>query len=161
MAKVFLLLGSNLGDRLGYLSAAKNAIESNVGFIVSKSSIYESDAWGFESEHKFLNQVVRLSTSKPPMEILKKIKNIERQLGREYKSEGYESRTIDIDILFYDDIILDSEDLIIPHKSLQERRFALKPLNEIASGFIHPNLGKTITELLELCSDESEVTKFS
>jgi 2-amino-4-hydroxy-6-hydroxymethyldihydropteridine diphosphokinase len=161
MAKVYLLLGSNLGDRLNYMSAARSSIEANIGVVFNASSIYESEAWGFESDNKFLNQVLYLSTSKSPETILKKVKEIENQLGRERNENGYESRTIDIDILFYDQMIIEKEDLIIPHPKIQERLFTLVPLKEIASKMIHPTFGKTILELLEDCTDKIEVNKIS
>lgn len=160
MAKVYLLLGSNLGNRLDFLKAAKSSIETNLGLVFNSSSIFESDAWGFESANKFLNQVLFLSTSKPPEFVLKKIKEIELQLGRERRSNTYESRTIDIDILFYNDLIVEKDDLIIPHPRMQDRRFTLLPLNEIAGKFIHPKLGKSVKELLDECKDEVDVKKF-
>lgn len=158
--KVFLLLGSNKGDRLWMLSEAMKKI-SFMGEIVSRSSIYETEPWGFGSEENFLNTAVELHTCYSPAEILCEIKSIEIQLGREPFMGGYRSREIDIDILFYDSDIIFREDLVIPHPLIPQRKFALVPLSEIAGDFIHPVANKTISEMLSDCNDISKVTRFN
>jgi len=159
MAKVFLLLGGNIGDKVGYLKKTKDLIVKNIGAIIKESSLYESEPWGFEDESIFINQVVEIQTNFEPLELLNKTREIERTLGRERNSKGYSSRTIDIDILFYDDLIFESERLNIPHKLLHERRFTLAPLDEISPESIHPVFNITIDELLLKCEDKLRVKK--
>ncbi len=157
MNKLFILLGSNLDDRLLYLSQTRNMIANRVGAIDIKSYIYESKPWGFNHENQFLNQVLVVNTMLEPHDILKITQQIELELGRKYKGIGYSARTVDIDLLFYNDIIIDTEDLIIPHLQLHKRRFTLLPLNEISPDFIHPVFKTTISELLNKCNDNSIV----
>jgi 2-amino-4-hydroxy-6-hydroxymethyldihydropteridine diphosphokinase len=156
---VFLLLGGNRGDRQDILRKACNEVSASMGVIKRVSSLYETDPWGFADEMKFLNQAVELASSLSPDEILKEIHRIERLLGRERGGEGYSSRTLDIDILFYDDQVVDREELIIPHPRLHLRRFALEPMNEIAGGLLHPVLGESIMNLLNKCEDSSVVNR--
>jgi len=157
---VFLLLGSNLSDRVLMLAQAKDFIRISIGEITSESLIYESPSWGFESENSFLNQTLIVDTQLKSDEILAKIKLIEKEMGRIKISENYESRTIDIDILFYNDEIIELPELIIPHPQLHKRRFTLVPLVEIAPGFIHPVFKKSINDLLHECDDNSEVSVY-
>jgi 2-amino-4-hydroxy-6-hydroxymethyldihydropteridine diphosphokinase len=157
MNTIFLLLGSNLLDRLLMLNRAQEQIQNLVGKIKAKSKIYESVPWGFEAQTSFLNQILVIETEFNPMEILEQIKFVERDLGRVRTSENYESRTIDIDILFYNDEIIALPELIIPHPQLHKRRFTLVPLAEIAPEFIHPVIKKTIQDLLKDCEDMSAV----
>ena len=157
--KVFLLIGGNLGDRFALLDQAKMEISEQIGHIIKESSIYESAPWGFESENDFLNQVLIVTTDLKPQEVLKKCLAIENQLGRVRNSDHYTSRTMDIDILFYNDLIINEPDLIIPHPKLHERRFTLEPLNEIAGEFKHPVIKKSIQEISKNCIDKSEVKK--
>lgn len=157
--QVYLLLGGNLGDRLNLLKQTKINIEKNIGEIVKESSIYESGPWGFESEQDFLNQVIVISTSYTPGEILQKCREIENELGRVRQSDQYVSRRMDIDILFFNDEIINKPDLIIPHKQLHKRRFTLEPLTEISQDFIHPGINKTLSEILRDCEDKSDVRK--
>ena len=161
MAKVYLLLGGNLGDKIFFLEQASELIAKHIGSVIQKSSFYESDAWGFESNDSFINQVLLINTILSPDLLLEKIKSIEKSLGRVRGNVGYVSRTIDIDILFYDDIIVETEDLSIPHKFLHERMFTLAPLKEIASDFIHPQKKQTIHQLHEICKDEVFVAKLN
>ena len=158
---IFLLLGSNLGDRMKQLEEATAIISKTIGSVVLQSSTYETEPWGFSAEDKFLNKAIRAMTFLLPEEIMEKINEIEKMFGRERQNEGYSSRTLDIDILFYDDLILDQEGLKIPHPRLQDRRFVLIPLNEIAPRLVHPSLKKTIEELLFECKDEKEVFVFA
>ena len=158
MHKCFLLLGSNLGEKIKILESALDAINATIGAVVQKSSFYQSAPWGFEAADNFINTVAEVNTQRTPGEILVAIHDIEAGLGRvRGNSGGYQSRTIDIDILFYDDEIIDRQNLTIPHPRLHSRRFTLKPLAEIAPDFIHPVMGKSIVELLDSCDDNSVV----
>ena len=155
-----MLLGSNLGDRKDIFRKSAEMIEERIGIIQKKSSLYESEPWGFESSSGFLNQVLVVQTAMDPWEILNQIKQIESFLGRKRSHTGkYISRTIDIDILFYDKEVYQTQDLTIPHPLLQERRFTLLPLEEIAPEYVHPGFNKNIRELLEDCPDHSTVNK--
>lgn len=158
MIKVFLSLGSNIGDRHKLLSRAIRYINVGIGHVIDLSGVYETEPWGFITEEKFLNMAVEIITDYSPMEVLNKCHEIEEKLGRERDaSEGYISRTIDIDILLYSNEIVNIKELVIPHKHLADRRFVLEPLSEIAPGYIHPVLNLTIKELLKLCPDDNEV----
>lgn len=155
--KVYLLIGGNLGDRFALLNRAKKSIEENIGELVKESSIYETAPWGFESEQDFLNQVLIVFTKLTPVEVLEKCQIIENELGRKRQSEQYASRTMDIDILFYNDQIVNETNLTIPHEHLHKRRFTLEPLVELSPDLVHPIINKTLKEILLNCTDESEV----
>lgn len=157
MHTVFLLLGSNMGLRSHYLSKARNLISQNIGPVKTCSCIYETEPWGFETPMSFLNQVVGVSTKLNPDELLSVIIDIENALGRQRYNSHYENRTIDIDILFYDNEIINKAALSIPHPEIANRQFALVPMNEIATTFVHPENGFTIAELLNKCKDKSKV----
>lgn len=131
--KIYLGLGSNLGDRQGNISRAYAEIEKLIGAIVRQSALYESEPWGFESDNYFINSVVCCETTLSPREVLKTTQFIERELGRTQKSvDGhYHDRTIDIDILLYDDLTVNEPDLKIPHPLMRQRDFVMKPLSEI------------------------------
>ncbi|MCK5823284.1 MAG: 2-amino-4-hydroxy-6-hydroxymethyldihydropteridine diphosphokinase [Bacteroidales bacterium] len=159
MAKVYLLLGGNLGDRNYYIQKSEQLIVSELGSIITKSSIYETEPWGFKHKQNFYNRVVLINTKFNPHELLKKIHTIENNLGRGRGSRQYSSRTVDIDILFYDDMILNEKDLIIPHSQLHNRRFVLKPMCEIKPEFLHPLMNVTVSELLSICKDNLIVNK--
>jgi 2-amino-4-hydroxy-6-hydroxymethyldihydropteridine diphosphokinase len=159
MSRVYLLLGSNRGDRLKFLMAAVKKIESLIGTVTRSSSVYETEPWGFEDQTQFLNQLVVAGTSLEPSAVLTAINSIEQQLGRERKGENYAARTIDIDILFFEERIINTEELVIPHPRLHERRFALAPLAEIEKGLVHPVFKKTVAELLAECKDLMKVQK--
>ena len=155
---VYLLIGSNVGDRRKHLSDALWAIETRAGVIRGRSSIYETAAWGKTDQPSFYNQAIRITTFLNPSELLAQLQLIEKSLGRERK-EKWGERVIDIDILFFGDHIIDTADLKVPHPELQNRRFALVPMSEIADDLIHPRLYQTIHELLKNCADTLAVKK--
>lgn len=157
---VYFSLGSNLGNRQQMLSKARELIESRISKIEKASSVYESEAWGFNSEKPFLNQVIKISTALPAIDILHEIQKVESELGREKTEPGYKSRLIDIDILLYGDRVIRIDDeLIIPHSLMSDRLFVLHPLAEIATDLKHPEFNKTIGQMLEDCRDTSWITK--
>ena len=147
MFNVFLLLGSNLGRRELSLQKAIAYIGQEVGSVVKQSSVYETQAWGKTDQPDYLNQVIIVKTNLTPREVLKSILQIELNMGRERK-EKWGERIIDIDILFYEDMIVNEADLVIPHPELQNRRFTLAPLAQIAPDWVHPVLNKTMFTLL-------------
>ena len=155
MAKVYLLLGSSLGDRTAYLKKAMELIEMHMGSVEKYSSVYETPPWGFNDEHQFLNQALLVDSAAEPLRILELIHAIEQALGRHRTNQGYAPRTLDIDILFYDNILLNIPELTIPHPLLHERRFALAPLCEIAPDLWHPALKQTVQQLFNSCPDNS------
>lgn len=159
MGKLYLLLGGNLGDKQKIFSDARARIKQQVGEITEQSGVYETEPWGFVSVDLFWNQVLEISTLLSPEEVLRETQQTEHEMGRVRKASQYDSRIIDIDILFYGDKIIAEEKLIIPHPRIQERKFALVPLNEIAPGLIHPVLQKSIGQLLDECADTLKVTK--
>ena len=149
MAKVFLGLGTNLGDKRNNLLTAVTNIEEKIGKVTSLSSFYETEPWGFESDNSFLNAALCVETPLAPVAILHIIKEIEIEMGRTQKSVNnvYSDRPIDIDILLYDDIVMNTEELAIPHPLMTERDFVMKPLVEIAGDTVHPVFGKKLGEL--------------
>jgi 2-amino-4-hydroxy-6-hydroxymethyldihydropteridine diphosphokinase len=159
MPKLYLLLGGNLGDRTLYLQQARETIAKQVGTIVQASAIYETAAWGKTDQPSFLNQVLQVSTDLSPERVLQTINTIEHDLGRE-RLEHWGARVIDIDILFYDNLVQQTQRLTIPHPQLHLRRFTLLPLQEISPDLVHPGLKQTIAELLEYCPDKLEAKKF-
>lgn len=163
MAKhqLFLSLGGNLGNKNEIFAETLARINTRIGTIQALSSPYESPAWGFLSRHLFRNQVVKLDTSLSPEEVLINIRQIEDHFGRVRTPGKYLSRKMDIDILFYDNLVLHSEELIIPHPLLPERQFVLIPLLEIEPEFIHPVLEKSIREICRECPDLETVRKIS
>lgn len=154
--KVFIHLGTNLGKKRKNLKTALEHLESFSGTICSFSSIYETAAWGKSNQPDFLNQAIELSTKLPPFELLYELQLIEQKMGRE-RIEKWGERIIDLDILFYDDIIIDYQQLTIPHPLIEQRRFVLEPLLEIVKNFVHPVHGSSIQELANSCSDQSQV----
>ena len=151
MALVYLGLGSNLGDRVGYLQQATSLLSASEKInVVATSSFYESEPWLMNSENWFVNAVIQISTTFTPEELLSECQRIENQLGRKRIVTGvYTDRTLDIDILFYDDLIINTERLTIPHRNFCKRAFVLVPMLEIAQDFIHPVYKKTVMELYE------------
>lgn len=157
MARVILLTGGNLGDVKRTLQTAQQLINARIGAVLHCSHRYESEPWGFAGP-KFSNQALEVSTDLEPLEVLDAVQQIERELGRNRAAEAlekassgarYVSRPVDIDILFYDDLVLDSERLCLPHPRLAEREFALVPLCEIVRSRRHPVTGLSVAEMLD------------
>lgn len=151
MATVYLGLGTNLGNKEANLRTAIYKLQERIGKQVSLSSFYETAPWGFESDHSFLNAAIGLETNLSPIEILHITQKIEKELGRTKKSVNgsYSDRLIDIDILLYDTLVLQTPELTIPHPLMTERDFVMKPLIEIAGNIIHPTRQKTLSELYQ------------
>lgn len=149
MATIYLGLGTNLGDKEANLRTAIYKLQERIGKQVSLSSFYETAPWGFKSDHSFLNAAIGLKTNLSPIEVLHITQEIEKELGRTKKSVNgsYSDRLIDIDILLYDNLVLQTPELTVPHPLMTERDFVMKPLIEIAGNAIHPTLQKTLSEL--------------
>jgi 2-amino-4-hydroxy-6-hydroxymethyldihydropteridine diphosphokinase len=161
MNVTYLCLGGNIGDREKALSHAILKINEQVGNIVAKSTIYETESWGVENQQAYLNQCLKVETSLGAIHLINKLLLIEKELGRERTiNHTYEPRTIDIDILFYNNDIINESKLLVPHPRLHLRKFVLIPLEEIASNYLHPLLNKTIFSLLSECEDTSDVKQF-
>lgn len=158
MIDVFLLLGSNLGNRNSFLHNAIEHIELDIAPVVKKSAIYETQSWGKTDLPDYLNQVVMLQTILPAQDVLQKILRIEIEMGRK-REEKWGSRIIDIDILFYGSDTINEPNLIVPHPQLHNRRFTLEPLAMLAPNFIHPVLNKSILELKNSLKDDLIVKK--
>lgn len=150
MAEVYLGLGTNLGDKENNLNLAMDEIRKRVGEITSLSAFYATEPWGFDSQNSFLNAVCKAHTTLSPFEVLSTTQAIEKDLGRIRKSVGgqYSDRPIDIDILLYDNLIIDTPQLSIPHPLMHKRLFVMEPLTEIAPELVHPVLQQTMKELL-------------
>ena len=160
MNQVFLQLGSNLGDREQSLIDAINMISERIGSVVSKSKVYESAPWRVDGQESYLNQIVKVETNFTARSILDCALEIEQILGR-VRLEKWGERLIDIDIIFFNNDIIETSDLCIPHKHMHERNFVLEPLHEIAPEYIHPKYQKTITELLQASKDAGKVEEYA
>jgi len=145
--KAFIALGTNLGDRLANLEAALRAMPPALR-VVRRSRVYQTPPWGYTDQPAFLNQVIEAETDLTPQDLLVFLKDLERRLGR-LPTFQYGPRLIDLDILFYDDLVLESPVLVLPHPKLHERAFVLAPLNDLAPDLRHPLLGMTVQELQE------------
>lgn len=159
MANIYLLLGTNLGNKIKNLEKVRELLVSNRVAIKKESSIYETAAWGIEDQPTFLNQVLEIEVARTPDRLLTLTKEIEEKMGR-VRKEKWGERLIDIDILYFGDSIVDHDHLQIPHPEIQNRRFTLVPLVEIAADFLHPQLMVSQEEMLEACEDELEVTSY-
>lgn len=154
---VYIALGSNKGNKLAFLQTAVDAIFERIGAVSKISKVYETPALGFEGD-AFYNACIKVETQLKPKKLLKVLKQIEKELGRKTKkSDKYESREIDLDILFYDDLVFEDKSLSIPHPELHKRRFVLEPLNDIAKDFEHSQLHKSVADLLDTCEDASVI----
>ena len=156
----YLLIGGNLGNRLQNLATAKAYIENELGEIIKASSIYETAAWGITEQLDFLNQVLLIKTKISAEEMMQIILSIENKMGR-IRTQKNASRIIDIDILFFNDEIINKQNLTIPHSEIQNRKFALIPLHEIAADLVHPVLKQSIKDLLSTSKDKLEVKPLS
>ena len=162
MQKVIFSMGTNLGNKVQNLYTAAAELSNKFGLPDKSGSIYETEPWGFKSDHTFLNQLVSIHTTLSPDSLLNIILDIERSMGRKRNIDsGYVSRIIDIDILFYGDEIIRKDNLIIPHPLIQERRFILIPLIELVPSLIHPVYHITPKQMLERCQDKTIVRKAS
>ncbi len=158
MNSTYLLLGSNMGNSTELLSNAIEQIENKIGPLLLQSNLYATAAWGNTSQPDFLNQVIKVATNLEAAKTLEKILSIEKKMGR-IRTIKNAPRIIDIDILFFNNEIINRSDLIVPHPEIQNRRFVLTPLHEIAPQMIHPVLNKTIEQLLSQCPDQLAVKK--
>jgi len=156
MSLVYLILGGNRGNTEEIFSQAIDLVTSKIGLIKMHSSRYLSESWGFESD-VFMNQVIIVQTNLLPFEVLSVIQYIENQLGRTRTSSIYEARTIDIDLLYYDDLVISSPELTIPHPRIADRKFVLVPLAEIAKDLMDPLTRLTVQDMLDNCTDQLKV----
>lgn len=159
MNAAFLCLGGNIGDRLANLNEAKRQLEILGSKILNQSSIYQTKAWGVDMAPDYYNQCIQISTNLGAFELMKVLLGIEESLGRVRANNRNASRTMDMDILFFNDDQINTPELEVPHPRLQLRNFVLVPMAEIAPKLMHPKLRKTIQQLMNACADESEVIK--
>lgn len=148
-----------MGDKIKNLNKAINEISFKAGEVILLSGMYETEPWGFSSDESFINMVILIDSNLSPVDLMKECLDVEQKMGRvrDKSKPGYQSRIIDIDILFYDEMIISNTWVKIPHPLIQYRRFILEPLNDIAKDFMHPFLNKSISELLAECQDEGRV----
>jgi len=157
MNEAYLILGSNVGDKLANLSKAISLIELKSGSIIQQSKIYQTAAWGNENQSDFYNQCIKINTSLKPIELIDNLLLIEKIIGRTRGEQKWQERIIDIDILFYNNQIINEPNLKIPHPYLQDRKFVLIPLAEIAAELTHPIFNKSVRDLLTDCKDNLDV----
>ncbi len=155
---MYLLLGTNLGDRAANLTQAYGLIEKQIGSVVQQSAVYETEPWGVTNQPNYWNQVLEVATGLNPYDSLNSIHQIEKTLGRRRRIR-WEARLMDIDILYVENQIINEQELIVPHPRITQRRFVLTPLAEIAPDFVHPVLQKTNQQLLDACDDALVVTR--
>ena len=158
MNTAYLLIGGNVGDRAANLQTALKRISETCGTITSTSSLYETAAWGNTNQPSFYNQAVVVTTPLSPVALMDQLLEIELEMGR-IRIQKYGPRTIDLDILMIDELVISSEKLTIPHPQMQNRRFALLPLVEVAPTLTHPLLDQSIEDLLQNCPDTLDVQK--
>ena len=163
MERCYILFGSNMGDKDAIFAHVCLLINNRCGRVVQVSAAYESEPWGFEADEWFLNRVIVVETELEPEDLLWKLLEIERELGRirHPEIEGYASRPVDLDLLYFGHRIIDTATLTVPHPRLHLRRFALLPMCEVDPDFKHPLLGMTQEELLQQCPDESIVREIA
>ena len=159
MHKVYLGIGGNIGNKEKNFEEVYQIIDNEIGKIIRSSSVYETPPWGFQAEEPFWNSIIEISTSLEDLELLWKIQEVEDRFGRKRGKEQYTSREMDIDILYFDDIYIETKTLIIPHPRIHQRKFVLVPLAEIAPELKHPLLRLTSLEMLENCKDASMIKK--
>lgn len=158
MNTAILLIGGNLGNRTENLQQAVESIHQQAGRVVKASALYETAPWGNVQQPDYLNQALQVETTLEPLDLLRTLMNIERNIGR-IRQEKWGARVIDIDIIFYNDQVIALPELKVPHPRMQNRRFVLAPLNEILPGFVHPVLHEDIRTLLAACKDELPVKR--
>ncbi|MDA3892934.1 MAG: 2-amino-4-hydroxy-6-hydroxymethyldihydropteridine diphosphokinase [Salinivirgaceae bacterium] len=156
---VYIELGGNEGNRFERIHNAKKTIANSGCEIILESSLYETPPWGFKADKNFYNQIIKVVTTLSAFELIRKLHIIESEFGRKRIADKYCSRTMDLDILFFNNDIVKTAELVIPHERLHLRNFVLIPMHEIASDLIHPVLKKTISELLHVCTDNSVCSK--
>ncbi|MFO7978188.1 MAG: 2-amino-4-hydroxy-6-hydroxymethyldihydropteridine diphosphokinase [Bacteroidales bacterium] len=159
MNEAFLLLGGNLGDVAATFNKARTLVSERLGEVLSASSLYKSEPWGFESRDMFLNQVLKIVTDMDAETLMQQILDIEQALGRQREKGKLTSRFIDLDLLFFNDLVIDRPHLQVPHPRLHLRRFTLLPLAEITPEKVHPGLNKSVKELLDVCPDHTQVVR--
>lgn len=162
MVQVALIIGSNLDDKRSFLDKAVASLKVHLGTLTDLSSIYVSPPWGYESSNEYYNQVLLFQTKLTAEHVLSFCLRIENLLGRKRTTNGsYQDRTIDIDILYYGDQVIDSEQLHIPHPRMHQRKFCLLPLFEVNPDWIHPVLGTDMISLIESCEDNTDLKRLS
>lgn len=159
--KVYIILGSNIGDKKSYIDKSCLEIAKRIGDIELYSSYYQTSPWGFESKDEFMNRAIVVNTLLDPNVVMTVLLDIEGELGRVRNGtdKGYQSRTIDLDILLIDNLIIKNKLLVVPHPRMAERKFVLIPLAEIAGELVHPEAKISIKNLLSICEDVEDVTK--